>query len=536
MESKKLLTQKHTFAHMSKKLAGLIPVVIYILVAVVSYFRFANELPRGVHAWGQSDRYAIAKRYTQTGMNPLYITTYNIASEDGRTGAELPLPQYLAAAISMLGLEAYLPFLVRLINFLIFSIGLFALFRTILPDEMWLRSLLPAFVLSSPIIGFYAFNFLPDIAGLGFILWSYACLLKYLHTKDKKWIFWCLSIAFIGALVKLTVVIFFIAHVLFLVVHLVLRNQSKSALKIGFISIIPVFIVAVYLKTQMIDVNEKYWSVVFRAHANPIKSWANLVDVVKGIGYWRTEYLSVPMYVMFFAAFAALIWVKGKRLKTSMSNGISLVLHSVIVLIGLLMFFVYLGKQFIHHDYYMIATFMPLVLLLIFWFAAHGLKALNLHPGIVRLLFVGLALYGIGMTPQKVAARMGHVYEMRKHKIDNQTRWLENADKAMVYAESDPNDVVFVLYHESPNIPLVRLDRKGMCFNHEELSRKTPFIEIWLNKLGPRYLVAPLVWHQDFEKDKPELMGNLKLVLKDNDMVVWEAREPWPEYQAKLAQ
>jgi hypothetical protein len=521
------------FVGMLKSLKNKSPILLYILVCLLSFTPFLNELPRGVHAWGQADRFAIAKRYTQTGMDIRKISTYNMASDEGRTGAELPLVQYAAAALSQLNLEAYLPMLVRLINLLIFSIGLFMLLGQFQIKDQWLRLLTPSLLLSSPIIAFYAYNFLPDIAGLGFIFIMYSYLLRFMKDGKSKWIWWCLGLGLVGALIKLSVFIFLVANILYFAIQFI---RKKTWLNLGLLTLGSAFAsatVLLYIKYEMIAVNELYWSVVFRAHANPITSFSDLSDVAKGMFYWRTEYLSISLYILLFGAITGLVYSLKKRKMNWRWEGLTF--HSLIVLGGLSIFVMKLGKQFIHHDYYFISTFIPLIFIGIIWFIATVLPKSKLNPGIIRFGFIGLALFAIGSTPMSYANRMKDQFKMRKHVIENNVGWLGKAAEGVEKASIRDNDFIFIMYHSSPNIPLVHFDRKGMCFNHEEIQRDTLFVEHWLRKLEPKFIIASRIWHRSLASDKAHLMPNLQIVYQNRDYVIWRRAENWSQFLSPTA-
>ena len=513
---------------MQISLKRIIPFGIFILMVFLSHFKTWNDLPRGLHAWGQSDRYAISQRYTETGMDIFTVSTFNMASENGRTGAELPLSQYIAASLAQLGLQPYLPFLNKLINLLIFSLGFFAFVRSFKIDDVWLQSVLIVLVMSSPVLMFYAYNFLPDAAGLGFVLYGYALLLRYRDNQAMRWIYIMLAVGTLGALIKLSTAIYLMANLLFVAIALLRTKSWKklSTLLVGGIA--SAVIIGAYVQYGMIAVNERFWSVVFRAHANPISSISDFSDVILGMAYWRTEYLSILTSIVVLLLLIVLIVKIVKKQIVLRWDG--MLFHTLIVCLGLFLFIMVLGKQFVHHDYYIIATFLPLIFMGIYWFAKHGLPKVNIHPGLLRLLITLPAILYFYSTPSKNHRRLGDPYKMRKHVVHNYTNNLNGASEASIKAGIAEDDLIFVMYTEAPNLPLVYFNRKGMCFNAEELARKEPFVEYWLRKLEPAFIICPGSTFKEFERDQNDLLENLKPIQVEGDFIILKRKQPWHEY------
>lgn len=516
------------FAKMSEAVKKISPILLYLVLCILCFANYFNSLPQGVHAWGQADRYAIAERFTDEVTDITHIRTFNIASEDGRTGAELPLVQYAAAKFSKHFAPDYLPLLIRLANFLAFTLGLFLLIWSFEIKDWRLNILVPILLVSSPIVAFYSYNFLPDIFGLGIILAMYAFLLRYIKTAQLKWVILCLVLGMLGSFVKLSVVIFLTANFIYFAIQFIRKKHWKTVGVIASLALISALSINFYVSTYMVEVNKEYWSVVFRAHSNPIGSINDFFDVIKGMVYWRTEYLSIPGYIVFALALLGIVQAWKAQGKLWRWDGLRF--HSIMVLGGLALFMLVLGRQFINHDYYLIATFIPLIFVNIVWWFKFSVPQFKLNPKIVLLLLVGLTVMAFASTPRKVENRMAHTFKMRKHSIENYTDWLQSSEQALQQSQMPDSAILFALYHASPNLPLVYFNKKGMCFNHEEMGRDNEHLEYWLNKINPDYFLLPRKWNPKFKEQKAHLLSNLTPIYENNDLVLWRCEQNWADY------
>jgi hypothetical protein len=248
------------------------------------------------------------------------------------------------------------------------------------------------------------------------------------------------------------------------------------------------------------------------------------------MAYWSSDYLSIPLYLLLLIAIISgfKIWkTQGKLWKWE-----GLRFHSLVVIAGLLLFMMVLGKQFVHHDYYIISTFIPLVFVWIMWWFRYRLPQVKLHAGIVKYLLIGLTIFALARTPNSFHQRIQDTYKMRNHVIENNVGWLKTSQVAIQESGMQATDTIFALYHESPNIPLVYFDKKGLSFNHEEITRDQKFVEFWLDRLNPDFFVAPRTWANLLSEHKKHLMPNLTQVFENNDIVVWRCEQNWSEFLA----
>ena len=137
--------------------------------ALIGGFNHFNERPKGVHQGAQCDRASIALNYYHNGLNLLYPEVHENRCKDGIVSCEFPLSNYLTAVVykCLKYDEKYF----RILTFLFVSIGMYALLLLLTLYIKTLAAYLLLFILNtSPILLFYASNFIPDASALGLSL------------------------------------------------------------------------------------------------------------------------------------------------------------------------------------------------------------------------------------------------------------------------------------------------------------------------------------------------------------------------------
>ena len=183
----------------------LILIVMLILAGVYyDYPTMFEHLPRSAHQWRQSDGASFAMNYYQNGMDFFKPQFHNLLEGDGLCVAEFPGLYYLVAVLyKIFGVHEGI---FRLLSFIIFATGLIALSKIILKatkDDM-LSYFVPMLMMTSPVLAFYAFSFLPNIPALGFIMIGWYYFHRY-YESSKLGSFYVACLFFtLGGLMKIT--------------------------------------------------------------------------------------------------------------------------------------------------------------------------------------------------------------------------------------------------------------------------------------------------------------------------------------------
>ncbi|MCH8330082.1 MAG: glycosyltransferase family 39 protein [Bacteroidetes bacterium] len=185
--------------------------VILLLSFYYNYHRIISWEPKGAHVWRQTDGASLALNYYNDGLDFFKPRIHNQLKGTGKTVAEFPFFYYIAAVLYNV-FEANDMYL-RLVHLLAFYLGLFALFKMtalFIKDGFW-QFVIPVLLFTSPLLIYYANNFLPNIPSFALILIAWYFFGKYYQEQTVKWL-WLAGLFFLlGGLIKMTALISFTA-------------------------------------------------------------------------------------------------------------------------------------------------------------------------------------------------------------------------------------------------------------------------------------------------------------------------------------
>jgi hypothetical protein len=497
-----------------KKLVALLAILFSIFL-IFNYIQHWNQLPNGFHNWAQSDRYSVAVKF-QENFNFFKPQTHNVTSENGRCGVEFPLIQYVAARISHIFGSSLLPFVYKLLNLSILILG-FGFFLKQWGKLNSTRLLLGILLFTSPVLMYYGFNFLPDTASLGLVCFGFGLLLKHkdeLTVRNQILIVFVLGLA---TLVKTSSGIYLLAAIGGMFMHLLLKKKWKSLGLLIVSSVVMLVLIVAYDYYLFHKVNKMFWSPVFMSSGQPVQSQTDLQAVFKGIGFWHGQFLTYIQTILFIGLGLPLFikYFKGKT-----SDPIRWTI--LFAIIGLLAFVLMMGKQFINHDYYFIASFYPLLFLLGYYVNLFvSQQPWKTHWAV----FIGLLVL-VGITCQHASTqfkhRNGEVFLWKNKGIANDVIWLRGSEKQLNDIGISYDDQVFVGYAAAPNTSLVYLNRNGKVFNHEEMTRDSANLAYWYERIQPDYVIIPASNHASFQKDQSAFYNRLVLFAKRPNLYIYK--------------
>ena len=203
-------------------------------------FRYINEFPSHIHAWAQSDHYALAIGFTNNGFNFFKPETliYNHQLPNGWktqdktniTPVDFPINNYIPALLMKL-FNNRDPAVYRLYILLYSIIGLFFLFRIglLFTKNSWLSLFLVLFATSSPVYAYYQAGFLPSIPGVSNVLIGYFAYLLWMKQRKIRFLIIAVLFTTLAALVRTPFNIYLIT--LFCVEILSMLKSKKVNLK-----------------------------------------------------------------------------------------------------------------------------------------------------------------------------------------------------------------------------------------------------------------------------------------------------------------
>jgi hypothetical protein len=394
---------------------GLIFLSILIgLFFFLGYHKIFFSKPFGVHFMRQTDSLSFASNYFNNGFHFFKPQLYNLKNIDGMAACEFPLSYYISAILYVFfGKHIVIQ---KLLHLIIIYFGVYSIFKLcnyILKDFAY-SILISLIVFTSTVFNYYSFNYLPDIPALGFIFMGWFFIYKYqINSKIPTLI---LSFLFftLGSLIKVTYLINPIAVLVLSGFSLIfyrknsLLTNSKRILIIGVISLLPVILWNIYV----LQFNDLYNSHSFNTKAFPI--WKLNHEKITIIwdyvtNYWYNTYFSKSVFRLIYAfALFQLIYSKKSDKK--------ILIQVLILFLGSLAYFVLFYRQFKDHDYYFLAFF-PLILLILI----NGIKTLqnvtqkNGFHIVVKIILLAVIVAGINHSKNKIEKR-------QVYKVDNYSR------------------------------------------------------------------------------------------------------------------
>jgi hypothetical protein len=196
---------------MNSKRNSFIIVLVILICGFIFQKKYINEFPSFIHAWAQSDRYALALGFLNNNfdffhpqtfvLNHQFPGNYLVPSENGITSVDFPIHDYIPALLMGI-FHTTSPWCFRLYILMYSFIGLFFLYKitTLFKYDLFTSILLILFAATSPVFVYYQAGFLPSIPSLanGFIGLFY--FIKYKTQNNNCPYYWSILFLTLAAL------------------------------------------------------------------------------------------------------------------------------------------------------------------------------------------------------------------------------------------------------------------------------------------------------------------------------------------------
>lgn len=447
----------------SKRTEIALVLILLIFASFRLYHSNIHLFPSHVHAWTQSDRYAITVGYVENGMNLLLPSTLNlspkyppktpIAAQTGITKADLPLAEYISAVVMKLSGQRQ-PIVHRLVILVFGLVGLvflFLAFRSV-GASFAMALLIVAFAMFSPVHAYYLNGFIPSIPALSLCFVALWFFVK--HQKSKHIIDFALAIAFaaLAAMIRPPFLIFLLSIA---VSQALIGLIGKSGLRPHLLLLLAALVVFGALQWHNHYLSTHYGSLFitgFQQASGFSEAWELLgISIAK----WYSSYFSYTQYLIL--VFAGLLLLAYRR-QIIHSAVFPVLLVAVLFLFGSLLYFFAMARQFPDHDYYFLDSFfMPLLLI-----AAAGLSFPKpdtlLRKGIHWIVVISVMV----MMFDAAAKELENRYVTHSWDRTEQTRLLFEDSKEFLDVKGvAPDAKLLVLDAYTTNVPLLLMHRKG---------------------------------------------------------------------------
>lgn len=484
-------------------------IFIFFLLIVSWLYNYPGILfypPYSTHTWRQADCLSFTLNFFKENLN-FWEPEINGqgGTGSGKTVSEFPIIYYTVAQLwKIFGQHE---FIFRLINIAIVFFGLFNLHRLgrlILKDRFFSISI-PLFLFTSPLLVYYANNFLADAPSFGLALSGCYYLYRYVALSENKAKWFALILFLLGGLIKISSLLIFFSITGALILELLLNYKQidKTKLKaliIGFF-IIMVGIVSWYGYAKYY--NNLNNSGFFLQDIFPI--WELTAEQRKYI--FESLYFSllpsflnrIALAIVFLIFILLLVFYRKV-------NRFFLLLCSM-CFIGMTAFFFLWFQAFDVHDYYLtnLLIFIPLVLLTFFEFLNRNYPKLFHHRG----LQIGLSLMLIFLIIQtalknrlnydsRIYIKTGNKLFINQSERDSRDYYhWDYGNNFKAYETIKPylrsigivrTDKVLSFSDESINITLYLMDQKGYTKYGYSIFSDKDRVEFAISK-GCKYLI-----------------------------------------------
>lgn len=502
----------------------------FLVLVLVYYWPSLGWLPRGIHAWAQADRLALAFGFYDHQLNVFRPRTLTLSSINGVTGVEFPLLPYLAAlGARVLGRGAVVP-LYRLLTGTTAWLAYYYLFRLVFERTRQVAAaLVPGvFLAASPVFAYYAGNFLPDPVGASLVVVATYYLLRYQLTRRFGDVAGAVALLTLAALIKVSAGIYLIAALSTFLLWAYLRpaalTERQRLLLLLLVGASLGSIVGHTLYNR--HLNELYNSDLFLAEPRPLTTMAEYNMVLYRIRVsWSHEYFLPFQYQVLVASLVVCVLSLGRVLRTEWLWAAQLGLATV----GGLLFFKLMGTQFFHHDYYVIAPFWPGLVLLVALGTTQLALRLGRLPRLARHLLFGAVVLGL-LIPglRKYRARMSDSY--LPFSTDYNYRWMQGGAARLAAAGVPTSATILLVGDGAPNLGLIYFDRRGVVWNPDRNQLPPSVLVRKMTEVGLDYLIMNQAVFEEMRARYPDLLTTFRPFIATGQYVVLKPPHPIPHW------
>ena len=439
--------------------------LIFTFISILLHRDEINDFPKHIHAWAQSDYYAISLGFKDNGFdffhpqtfveNPQFPNDFQTPKDNGITAADFPIHTYNVALLMQL-FDSEEPWIFRSYTLFFSIVGMLFLFLLIKElNGSDIKALFGvSLLLLSPVYLYYRAGFLPSIPSLSFVIIAYYFYIQYLKLHHLKSFNIAILFFTIATLARTPFAIFLIATLCQEGLTIIKKRKVNylilTSYTISFTVIIGYFLYNSHLRAL--------YGSIFLSKPLPPSNWEEAKLIFKtALENWKWHYLTKWHY-LFIPVNLVLVLIQFFRERKISSIHRQLLLQIGIATIGVVIYSFLMLKQFIAHDYYFIDTFFtPFILYTVF-----VLTFIQFKKFYINLIVFGLLVFSVN--------------EMLKYTLDTQVQRKETGswDKTLFvinsYSKGNkvleqlniPKDAKFlILDSEAPNIPFILLRRYG---------------------------------------------------------------------------
>lgn len=479
------------------RLNNLSKVIVFSIVVLGFFFILIGnihelfELPKGIHAWKQSMHFSIVKNYAEGFSNFFQPMMDNLFNQDntGNLIQEFPILNYIASFFFK-----DFPFSLKIINTIIFLIGLYFTFRLcnhFISD--WILSLLITLnLMFIPVIFYYGISYIVDVSALFIGIMSVYFHQIFKEKRNKLYLFLSFSFFTLAGLIRLPVIIFPLSY-------FILEFITNFNLKI-LLYFLGALIVIILWYLYVAKYNHYYISTPKELCYFLIDEKSKL-DALNKINDFQKYQIGYTNSSIFYFIIFSIILLLFKSNVNKYLLFITIINFTLSLLYFLLWFLI-----FKEHDYYILPIIPSFLLLWIFL----SNTLINYKFKFVYLIFILITIINLIYSIENIRSRLFVSYPNLKISLMNDFEkgihwWMSMEDKnkwkhvrdISPYKKNNIlskhgiklNDTAIVCFDETPTCVLSILGLKGWSNYNGIDFNNFEHIKIKV-KNGAKYLIA----------------------------------------------
>lgn len=448
--------------------------LIPLLVLVNIYFHkdYINEFPQHIHGWAEADHYSIAKGFVNNNfdffhpqinsLNKQFPHANTFPHVSPVTPTDFPIHHFNVAILMKL-FNADDPWVFRgyytLISFITccFVFRIFKLFTS----NKTISVLLTIGVVFTPIYTYYSAGFLPSIGALFFNFIGLFYYFKSYHNSSFKTFLTGAVFLGLGSMVRTPQSIFLIGVIGLELFNIIFKNRRypESIIKrfTPFIMVI-VCVGGYFLYNKYL---EAIHGSALLSRPKPPSTWEEFQSLSQLVWEkWIYAYFSEPQTWLLGVLLVLVVWQMFKSQKISYTQK-QLLVYTLGVLLGGVVYAVLMMRQLKHHDYYFLDAFYITWVLIFVVFASFLKNKISNSLGflLVLVVLVGyLDVRVVEFAKKGLANRRSGRYGTKMEKYVSSYQKGKHLVKDLGISSSEK---ILCLGAFSTNAPLVILNRQG---------------------------------------------------------------------------
>jgi len=454
---------------MRNNVKKLVTLIVIIVLGFLFHHKYFNEFPSHIHAWAQSDRYALSLGFLDNGLNFFKPQTFvynhqfpdkcKVPSEKTITAVDFPIHDYIPALLMKISGNTS-PWVFRMYILLYSFIGLFFLFKlSYAITKDYIKSVfVVVFTTTSPVYVYYQGGFLPTIPSLSNAIIGVYFYYRYLKENKNKDFWLSMLLLTLAALSRTTFAIPIVAVLAIEFIRL-LKKETDIVSKL-----IPVSVSILSLLSYLLYngyLREKYGS-IFLNHILPPGNIGQAKEIIKYVyDNWFFQYFTRPHYVIFVAIVVLSTYFIAFRKSIIQKVNAYFGLLTLTYMFGCFVFAFLMLRQFSAHDYYFLDTFfLPIIMSFIFILSLIPLtKKRNLKIVTITTICLISCLLILQPIKSQEKRRETGFWDRTETTINN----FKNSSAFLDSLGISKSSKILVIDAVAPNIPFILMQRKGFA-------------------------------------------------------------------------